>query len=49
MILSWTVSDIIYIYYYTIIDICWGGHKVLLNSKLQIDRREAEAWSVIGQ
>ena len=29
-------------YYYTIIDLCLGGHGVLLNSKLHIDRRGAE-------
>ena len=27
---------------YTIIDLCWGRHGVLLNSKRHIDRREAE-------
>ena len=27
---------------YSIIDFCWGGQEVLLNSKLHIDRREAE-------
>ena len=26
---------------YTIIDLCWGGHGVLLYSKRHIDRREA--------
>ena len=29
-------------WYYTIIDICWDGHGVLLNSKRQIDWRGAE-------
>ena len=28
--------------HYTIIDFCSGGHEVLLNSKLHIDRRETE-------
>ena len=28
--------------YYTIIDLCWGRHGVLLNSKRHIDRRGAE-------
>ena len=28
--------------YCTITDFCWGGHEVLVNSKLYIDRREAE-------
>ena len=32
-----------YMLYYTIIDLCWGGHWVLLNSKRHIDRRGAEA------
>ena len=27
---------------YTIIDLCWGRHGVLLNSKRHIDRRGAE-------
>ena len=29
-------------FYYTIIDLCWGRHGVLLNSKRHIDRRGAE-------
>ena len=29
-------------YYYTNIDLCSGGHRVLLNSKRHIDRRGAE-------
>ena len=28
--------------YYTIIDFRWGGHEVILNNKLHIDRREVE-------
>ena len=28
--------------YYTTIDLCWGGHGVLLNSKRHIDQRGAE-------
>ena len=28
--------------YYTINDLCWGRHGVLLNSKRHIDRRGAE-------
>ena len=28
--------------YYTIIDLCWGRHGVLLNGKRHIDRRGAE-------
>ena len=28
--------------YYTIIDLCWGGHGVLLNSKPHIDWRGEE-------
>ena len=27
---------------YTIIDLCWGGHGALFNSKRHIDRRGAE-------
>ena len=26
--------------YCTVIDFCWGGHEMLVNSKLHIDRRE---------
>ena len=32
--------------HYTIIDFCWGGHEVLLNSKLYIDWREAEVSTI---
>ena len=32
--------------HYTIIDICWGGHELLLNSKLHTDRREADQYEV---
>ena len=28
---------------YIVIDFCWGGYEVLLNNKLHIERREAEA------
>ena len=32
----------VHTYYYTIIDFCFSGHGVLLNSKRHIDRRGAE-------
>ena len=36
------VTFLFTIVYYTIIDLCWGRHEVLLNSKRHIDRRGAE-------
>ena len=45
---SWESSEIVFTCgfickrFYTIIDLCWGRHGVLLNSKRHIDRRGAE-------
>ena len=43
VLLRTTLMDIIMLCYYTIIDLCWGWHGVLLNSKRNVDWRGAEA------